>query len=107
MNAYDLKAALAATPDLYSQDGSEDAMVFAKFFTPSSSFTWYVTEFDPKEELCFGLVTSHIVPEGELGYFSLQELLELKDPIFKAMPAVEVDLYFSPTLLSEVRASHI
>lgn len=106
MNAYDLQAALkmATVPPLYAQDGKEDPMVFVKLFTPSSSFTWYVTEYDPDQQVGFGFVTSHIVPEGEFGYFSLKDLSELKDPIFKSMPGVEVDLYFDATPLSQIRA---
>lgn len=31
-------------PPLYSQDGEEDPVVYVKFFTPDSNWTWYVTE---------------------------------------------------------------
>jgi len=58
-------------PGLYSQvEKGLDALVQVKFFTPDSSWSWYVTEFDGND-LFFGLV---IGLEIELGYFSLQEL---------------------------------
>ena len=70
-NAHDLMPAWlsAATPALYSQENVEDPTVCAKFFTPDSSWTWYVLEYsavapDGSERLCFGLVDGH---EQELG----------------------------------------
>jgi len=36
-----------------------------KFFHPMSSWTWYLTEYDPKERLAFGLVAGF---ETEIGY---------------------------------------
>ena len=36
-------------PSLYAQDGKGDeAIAYAKFFDPCGSWTWYVTEYDPK-----------------------------------------------------------
>ena len=68
-----------------------------KFFTPDSSWTWYVTEFDPAERRCFGLVIGH---ERELGYFSLAELESVRGPL--GLP-IERDLDFTPTPLSRCR----
>ena len=31
-------------PPLYAQEHARDPIVYAKFFTPSSNWTWYVTE---------------------------------------------------------------
>ena len=31
-------------PPLYAQENEKDPMVYAKFFTPDSSWTWFVTE---------------------------------------------------------------
>ena len=61
-------------PPLYSTENEKDPIVRVKFFTPDSSWTWFVTEFDPDERQCFGLV---IGLERELGYFSLDELEEV------------------------------
>jgi hypothetical protein len=63
----------AQLPPLYSQDGDGDPMVWAKFFTPDSSWSWFVTEGEPDDGdfLFFGFVQGH---EGEWGYFALSEL---------------------------------
>ena len=38
-------------PSLYEQDGKGDeAIAYAKFFDPCGSWTWYVTEYDPKAQ---------------------------------------------------------
>lgn len=69
------------------------AVAHVKFFL--GAWTWYVTEFDGKDEL-FGLVDGH---EKELGYFSLAELESLRGPF--GLP-VERDLYWTPTTLREI-----
>ena len=53
----------------------DDPIVWFKFFHPMSSWTWYLTEYDPKERLAFGLVTGF---EAEIGYFSIEELESLE-----------------------------
>lgn len=89
---------LAATlPPLYATERSDDPLALVKFFTPDSSWTWYVTEFDPAERRCFGLVIGH---ERELGYFSLAELESVRGPL--GLP-IERDLDFTPTPLSRCR----
>ena len=97
--AYDLiPDSLAKTiPQLYSSEKVSDPLVHAKFFTPDGSWTWFVTEFDPAERLCFGLVIGH---EAELGYFSLSELEEVRGPM--GLP-IERDLHFTPKPLSQYR----
>lgn len=85
-------------PGLGEQDGKgDDAVAYAKFFTPDSNWTWYVTEYDPTERLCFGLVDGIT---RELGYFSLNELESVKGPL--GLP-IERDLYFEPTRLGDLR----
>jgi len=73
-----------------------DAVVYAKFFTPDSNWTWYITEYDPADRLFFGYV---IGLENEFGYFSLDELESVKGPL--GLP-IERDLYFMPKPLSEI-----
>ena len=85
-------------PPLYSQEENPDPTVWAKFFTPDSSWTWYATEFDGEDRF-FGLVDGH---EVELGYFSLHELAETRGPM--GLP-IERDLYWNPKPVSEVRAA--
>ena len=81
-------------PALYSTEDSDDPVAVLKFFTPDSSFTWYVTEYDPEQRLAFGLVIGH---ERELGYFSFTELEVLRG--LRGLP-VERDLHFEPTPVS-------
>ncbi len=80
-------------PPLYSQNKNPDPLVICKFFTPDSSWTWYVIEFDGKDTF-FGLVDGF---EKELGYFSLSELESIRGKL--GLP-VERDLYFKPCKLS-------
>ncbi len=71
-------------------------MVYVKFFTPWSHWTWYATEFDGNDTF-FGLVQGM---EEELGYFSLAELEGARGPWGVL---IELDLYFKPTRLSALR----
>ena len=87
----------AKLPPLYSQDGrGDEAIALVKFFTPDSSWTWYATEYDPKERVFFGLVDGF---EKELGYFSLDELESVRGALGLA---IERDLYFEPTKLKDL-----
>lgn len=94
---YITKAIAKTLPKLYSTDGSGyEAIARLKLFTPDGDYTWYVTEYDPNTETCFGLVKGL---ETELGYFSLKEIRNLRGPM--GLP-VERDLYFSPKPLNEL-----
>ena len=85
-------------PKLYEQEAKGgDDVVYVKFFTPWSSWTWYATEFDG-EDTFFGLVDGH---EKELGYFSLSELKNLRGPLGLS---IERDLYWQPKKLEEIAA---
>ncbi len=64
-----------------------DAPIIVKFFTPTSNWTWYATEFDG-EDMFFGLVHGL---EKEFGYFSLNELESVHGPYGVG---IERDLYF-------------
>ena len=83
-------------PKLYTQEekGSE-AVAVVKFFTPTSSWTWYATEFDG-EDTFFGLVDGL---EKELGYFSLRELESVRGPFGLG---VERDMYWTPKTLTQI-----
>ncbi len=77
-----------ALPPLRSTEGlGMDAPIIVKFFTPTSNWTWYATEFDG-EDLFFGLVDGL---EKEFGYFSLSELESVRGPYGVG---IERDLYF-------------
>lgn len=77
-----------ALPPLGSTEAlGMDAPIIVKFFTPTSNWTWYATEFDG-EDMFFGLVDGF---ERELGYFSLSELESVHGPYGVG---IERDLYF-------------
>jgi hypothetical protein len=105
-------------PPLYTQEGAQDPVVYAKFFTPDSAWTWYATEgsyinsqgtameyWDPEQSppadavdfLFFGYVLGQA---GEWGYFLLSELESARGPL--GLP-IERDLYFEPKPFSELK----
>lgn len=88
--AHDLMPADAAPaiPPLYATQHEDDPIARLKWFTPDSSWTWFVVEYDPAERRCFGLVIGH---EREFGHFSLDEIQELRGPLGLQ---VERDLYW-------------
>ena len=95
-------------PPLYSNEDNPDPMVVAKFFTPDSSWTWYVIEGGPEtndngEEVDYIFFGYVVGLEKELGYFSLRELESVRGPLGLK---IERDLYFKPVLLSEVVRQH-
>lgn len=90
------KAIRKQLPKLYAQDGKgQQAIAYAKFFTPDANWTWYATEFDGEDQF-FGLVDGF---DRELGYFTLSDLEKLRGGL--GLP-VERDRYFTPTPLAEL-----
>lgn len=90
-----------ALPALYSQDGKgEEAIAHVKLFHPLSRYTYYVTEFDPDNEIMFGWCVS---PRGadcdEFGYAALSELT---DTLPRGLP-FERDRSFTPMTVAEAR----
>ncbi len=87
-------------PPLYSgEEKGLEAVAHVKFFTPDSNWTWYASEFDG-EDIFFGLVDGF---ELELGYFSLQELKDIRGPM--GLP-IERDLFYEPKTLRELKEWH-
>lgn len=86
-------------PPLGATENERDPVAVAKFFTPDSTWSWYMTEYDPTTREAFGLV--HGLCE-ELGYFNLDELEAIRGP--KGLP-IERDLYWKPRKISEVKWS--
>jgi hypothetical protein len=83
---------------LMSGDGKTIVPVLVKFFTPDSSWTWYVVEADKQEDgdwEFFGLVDGH---EKELGYFRLSDLQQVRGNL--RLP-VERDMYFDNRFLDK------
>ena len=92
-------------PSLGGQDDKGGkAVAYAKCFSPSSSWTWYITEGspvrnrdnDPVDYILFGLVEGQC---KELGYFRLSELESVNGPM--GLP-IERDLYWKPKTLEEI-----
>ena len=91
------KEILRRIPPLYGQEDMRDKTVHVKFFTPWSNWTWFGCEYSPDEQLFFGYV---IGPCPEWGYFSLNELEEVRGPFGLK---IERDMHFSPRKVSETR----
>lgn len=92
-------------PALGAQDGKGGkAVAYVKYFTPSSSWTWFAISGEPVLDESsrqidfrfFGLVFGH---EKEFGYFLLSELEEVRGPM--GLP-IERDLHFQPRPLEEI-----
>lgn len=60
-------------PKLYRQEGTENPVVYLKFFFPAADWTWFVTEgqAEGSDFIFYGYVIGF---ESEWGYFSLREL---------------------------------
>ena len=84
-------------PPLYSTEDNSDPTVFCKLFL--DGWTWYITELSIDNDICFGYVVSPYC-DGELGYFSLEELKSLRG---RLGIWVERDFYFKPTPLSQLK----
>lgn len=81
---------------------AEDIKVVAKFFHPLSGWTWYMTEYDPEDRLCFGFVVGF---EAELGYFSMDELEEIR--VMGLGTERDLHFGFDHTLASVMRAEAV
>lgn len=91
---------LKILPPLYSTENLKDPLIQCKFFTPDSSWTWYVLEYDKTNEIFFGYVCGF---ENELGYFSLAELESVTGALNLN---IERDISFKPSKLSVIRKEH-
>ena len=84
------------TPAIMSQDGKGDtAIAYVKIFDPCGSWTWFITEYDPKTGEAFGLVNGF---ESELGYIDLAELANVKGATGIGL---ELDMHWLPRTLAE------
>ena len=75
---------------------SNDPIAKVRLFNPTGIGTWYLTEYDPKTRIAYGLC---ILQDAELGYVSMQELVEYRGQF--GLP-IERDLFWTPKRLSEV-----
>ena len=95
-------------PSLYHfETSSTEPVATVKFFDPTGSWTWYVTEGEKQGDdwLFFGAVDGF---EFELGYFRLSDLEHAKDGCrgLQALP-IERDLYFHPTPLHQLKSQAV
>lgn len=67
---------LKNVPPLYGQEGvkNSEKVVHSAYIIPFKYWTLYMTEYDPKTEIAYGLVIGDNV---EWGYFSLKDLRSL------------------------------
>jgi len=82
-----------------SQEKVADPIIIAKFFSPVGSATWYATEYNPTERMFFGYVSLFGDHNDELGYFSLDELEQVRLPLGLH---IERDLYWDEAPMSQV-----
>jgi len=75
---------------------SLDPLVIAKYFNPVGAQTWYMTEFDPQDEIFFWFVTW--MPFPEWGTIALSDFIGLD---LKWGMKIERDLHFTPIPFSE------
>lgn len=94
------KELISSIPKLYETEELTDPIVYIKLFTPDANWSWFVTELSVNMDTCFGLVISPFVENGELGYFSLNELKSIRGKL--GLP-IERDLWFKPTKLSDIK----
>lgn len=90
-------------PKLNSQDSNTDPVCVLKFFTPDANWTWYVVEGSEQQDgdwVFFGMVTSPMCPLGEMGCFSLSELMSVRGCL--GLP-IERDLYWTPRPIRECK----
>ncbi len=85
-------------PEVYGQDGmGDEAIAYLHYFYGSSD--WYITEKDTSDEQhqAFGyVILNGDTQNAELGYISIEEMKSLNKP--------ELDLYYTPQTLGEIKS---
>jgi hypothetical protein len=92
-----LAATIQGMPEVYGQDGKGDeAIAYLHYFGPSAD--WWITEKDSgkAQDQAFGLASIN-GEKPELGYISIVELINSK--------SVELDLYWTPKTLAEIKGA--
>jgi len=89
----------AQLPALYAQEKVQDKIVYVKYFTPWTNWTWYAIEgsIEGDDFLFFGYVMGQA---EEWGYFSLNEMQAIRGP---GGLTIERDLHFQPTPFSHLK----
>ena len=82
-------------PKTYGQDGMGDkAIAYLHYFKGSGD--WHITEKDMEDEQLQAFGLANIGYGGELGYISIQELIDA---------GVELDLYWTPTTIGQIKGN--
>ncbi len=99
----ELAGIVESMPTTYEQEGKgEEAIAYLHYFDGGQA-SWYITEKDaeapgsPGQHQAFGLADLYD-DGGELGYISIVKLLEI---------GAELDLYWRPKTLAEIRAKRL
>ena len=95
------EAELNKLPKLYATENilSKEKLIQMHFFIGGSD--WYAAEYCPEDKLFFGFaILNEDYEMAEWGYFSLQELSELKVSFLE----VDRDLHWTPTQAQNIRA---
>ena len=85
--------------EIGTQEGVKDPVVVVKFFNACGAGTWFSTGYDPKTKTFYGYVSIFGDYRDEWGYFSLEELESLNNPL--AFIKVERDILFKPKKFSK------
>ena len=91
---------LSKIPPFYATENIDcpDKIIHMHFFIGSSD--WYVSEFDSENQMFFGFaILNADLQNAEWGYFSLQELCEIKIGGFLE---IDRDLHFTPKKAKEI-----
>lgn len=72
-----IEQSLRSLPNTCSTDGIRGDLPAVYIFTPDANATWILWEYDPDEELAFGLCDMGL-GYPELGYVSIIELMNLR-----------------------------
>ena len=91
------KDLLEQVPKLYETEEISNPTCQIKLFTPDSIWEWYIIEISIDKDICYGYIKGF---ESELGYFSLNELNEIRGNLGLK---VEIDSSFTPISLASVR----
>jgi len=92
-----------AIPGMYETESipAAEKIVHVRWFTPDSSWTWYIVEYDPKSDVAFGYAYNSDYPDGaEWGYIPLTEIRASRGHYNLR---IERDLHFSPTPFGKIR----
>jgi hypothetical protein len=99
---------LRNTPQLYATEDirCDDKLIYVKLFNPCGGQTWHFAEFsrtapDGYPDLGFSYVTG--MDCDEWGYTSLEELANVKGP---TGIGIEIDCWFKPTVMREIKANN-